>query len=92
MNTNSQEELEIDLREVFGVLMSRIWILILSGIFVAGGTAVFCKFVMTPIYHTTLYSQQHNKHRFFIGFGHRYTADAGLHRCDPEPSCCGAGN
>lgn len=53
MNTNSQEELEIDLREVFGVLMSRIWILILSGILFAGGTAVFCKFVMTPIYTST---------------------------------------
>lgn len=53
MNANSQEEIEIDLREIFGVLMSRIWIIILTGILFAGATGVFCKFVVTPQYTST---------------------------------------
>lgn len=53
MNTNSQDEIEIDLREIFGVLMSRIWLIILTGVLFAGVTGVFCKFIMTPIYTST---------------------------------------
>lgn len=53
MNTNAQEEIEIDLREIFGVIMSRIWIIILAGILFAGATGVFCKFIVTPIYTST---------------------------------------
>lgn len=53
MNTNSQDEIEIDLREIFGVLMSRIWLIILTGVLFAGVTGVFCKFIVTPIYTST---------------------------------------
>lgn len=53
MNTNSQDEIEIDLREIFGVLMSRIIPIILTGVLFAGVTGVFCKFIMTPIYTST---------------------------------------
>lgn len=53
MNTNSQDESEIDLREIYGVLMSRILPIILTGVLFAGATGVFCKFIMTPIYTST---------------------------------------
>lgn len=53
MNSNAQEELEIDLREIFAVLMSRLLLIILVGVIFAGGTGVFCKFIMTPIYTST---------------------------------------
>lgn len=53
MNSNSHEEMEIDLREIFAVLMSRLWLILLVGIVFAGGTGVFCKFVMKPIYTST---------------------------------------
>lgn len=53
MNAKSQDEMELDLLEIFGVLMSRLWLIILSGILFAGATGVFCKFVATPIYTST---------------------------------------
>lgn len=53
MNPNSQEEIEIDLREIFGLLMSRIWIIVLTGILFAGVAGVFFKFVVTPQYTST---------------------------------------
>lgn len=53
MNSNAQEELEIDLREIFAVLMSRLLLIILVGVIFAGGTGAFCKFIKTPIYTST---------------------------------------
>lgn len=53
MNAKSQDEMEIDLLEIFGVLLSRIWLILLAGVLFAGGTGVFCKFIMTPIYKST---------------------------------------
>lgn len=53
MNAKSQDEMEIDLLEIFGVLMSRIWLIVLAGVLFAGGTGVFCKFFVTPIYTST---------------------------------------
>lgn len=53
MNAKSQDEMEIDLLEIFGVLMSRIWLILLVAVVFAGGTGVFCKFIMTPIYTST---------------------------------------
>lgn len=53
MNTNSQDEVEIDLREIFGVLMSRLVLIVLTGILFAGTTGVFCKFIMKPVYTST---------------------------------------
>lgn len=47
------EEIEIDLRELFQVLLARVWIIIMAGIIFAGGTGVVCKFIMTPIYAST---------------------------------------
>lgn len=53
MNAKSQDEMEIDLREIFGVLLSRIWLILLVGVVLAGGTGVYCKFIATPIYTST---------------------------------------
>lgn len=53
MYQNNEDEIEIDLRELFFVLLSRIWMILLSGIIFAGGTCVVCKFIMTPIYAST---------------------------------------
>lgn len=53
MYQNEQDEIEIDLREIFHVLLSRIWIILLTGVIFAGGTGVICKFLMTPIYAST---------------------------------------
>ena len=53
MNAKSQDEMEIDLLEIFGVLMSRLWLIVLTGVLFAGAAGVFCKFVVTPIYTST---------------------------------------
>lgn len=53
MYQNGEDEIEIDLRELFHVLLTRIWIILLSGLIFAGGTGVVCKFIMTPIYAST---------------------------------------
>lgn len=53
MYHNDEDEIEIDLRELFHVLLSRVWIILLAGIIFAGGTGVICKFIITPIYSST---------------------------------------
>lgn len=35
MNAKSQDEMEIDLLEMFGVLMSRLWLIVLVGVLFA---------------------------------------------------------
>lgn len=53
MYHNEEDEIEIDLRELFHVLLSRVWIILLAGIIFAGGAGVICKFIITPIYAST---------------------------------------
>lgn len=53
MYQNNEDEIEIDLREVFHVLLSRMWMILLSGIIFAGAAGVVCKFIMTPVYAST---------------------------------------
>lgn len=53
VNTNNNEEIEIDLRELFGVLISR-WVIILAvGIICAVAAGVFTKLCITPMYQST---------------------------------------
>lgn len=53
MNTNNNEEIEIDLRELFGVLISH-WVIILAvGIICAVAAGVFTKLCITPMYQST---------------------------------------
>ncbi len=53
MEQNKNDEIEIDLREIFQLLLSRAWLILLVGFIFAAGTGIFCKFVATPIYSST---------------------------------------
>lgn len=47
------DEIEIDLREVFLILLGKIWLILLVGIFTAVVAFVFSTFVMEPVYEST---------------------------------------
>lgn len=53
MEQNVHEEIEIDLREIFQLLLSRLWIILLAAVIFAGTTGVVCKFLVTPLYRST---------------------------------------
>ena len=51
MNTNDRDdEIEIDLRDIFNLLRKKLWIVILSGLLFAISAGVVSKFVLTPMY------------------------------------------
>lgn len=50
MGTNQEDEIEIDLKELFYVLKRKIWIIILTGVVGAVGVGLFTALVMKPIY------------------------------------------
>ena len=47
------DEIEIDLREVFLILLGKLWLILLVGIFTAAIAFVFSQFVMEPVYEST---------------------------------------
>ena len=47
------DEIEIDLREVFLILLGKIWLILLVGIFTAAAAFAFSTFVMEPVYEST---------------------------------------
>lgn len=51
--TNQQDEIEIDLREIFGLIRSRIWIILIVGIIAAVAAGLGSKLLLTPIYTST---------------------------------------
>jgi capsular polysaccharide biosynthesis protein len=51
-NTN-EEEIEIDLREVFAILLGKIWIILMAGLGMALAAFLVCKFVFAPQYQST---------------------------------------
>ena len=53
MNTAERDEMEIDLRELFAVLKSKLWLMILIGLIVAAGAGVATKTLLTPQYEST---------------------------------------
>jgi capsular polysaccharide biosynthesis protein len=53
MGTNKNEEIEIDLVEVFYFLKSRLWVIILTGIIFASGFGLVSSFLITPMYAST---------------------------------------
>lgn len=53
MNTNEEYETEIDLLELFHVIIHKLWIIILSGILLATGFGLFTKFCISPKYDAT---------------------------------------
>jgi capsular polysaccharide biosynthesis protein len=53
MGTNKNEEIEIDLIDLFYFLKSRLWVIILSGIIFASGFGLVSSFLITPMYTST---------------------------------------
>jgi capsular polysaccharide biosynthesis protein len=54
MDTNAKnDEVEIDLKELFFVILGRIWIIIAIGIFCALCAGLYSKLVMKPLYTST---------------------------------------
>lgn len=52
-NTMNSEEIEIDLVELIGVLMSRLWMIVLFGALAGAFTYLMCVYVITPQYEST---------------------------------------
>lgn len=53
MGKNTNEEIEIDLIDIFYLLRARLWIIILSGIMIAAIAGSVSSFLITPIYTST---------------------------------------
>ena len=53
MEQNTNDEIEIDLLELFHLIRARIWIIILSGILTAVCAGLISSFLLTPIYTST---------------------------------------
>ncbi|MBE5963213.1 MAG: polysaccharide export protein [Lachnospiraceae bacterium] len=53
MNTTERDEVEIDLKELFNVLRSRLWMILLAAIVAAGITGSISKYMLTPVYEST---------------------------------------
>lgn len=53
METNRQDEIEIDLLEIFFLLKRRLWILLLTGIIFATGTGLITNYLIQPLYSST---------------------------------------
>ncbi len=52
-NASTSDEIEIDLREIFAVLLHYAWVIILSAIIVGAAAFALSKFVITPTYEST---------------------------------------
>lgn len=52
-NQRDYDEIEIDLLEIFHVLLSRIWLILSAGLFCALVCLILSKFVVTPTYEST---------------------------------------
>ena len=50
---NTDDEMEIDIKELFFVLLDRLWIMILAGVVLAGAAGVYTKNMVTPMYEST---------------------------------------
>ena len=53
MDNNTNDEIEIDLKDLFYLIKSRIWIILLAGIITASAAGLVSSFMLTPIYTST---------------------------------------
>ncbi|MGN1147557.1 MAG: YveK family protein [Lachnospiraceae bacterium] len=53
MEQNNTDEMEIDLREIFAVLLGWLWLILLVAILVGASAFAFSRFVITPTYEST---------------------------------------
>ena len=48
------EEVEIDLKELFFILLHHLWIIVLAGIVLAAGMFVYTRSFVTPLYRARI--------------------------------------
>lgn len=53
MDNHQNDEIEIDLRELFLVLVGKLWIIILSGVICVTAAGLITRFAVTPMYTST---------------------------------------
>ena len=53
MENNANDEIEIDLKDLFYLIKSKIWIILLAGIITASAAGLISSFMITPIYTST---------------------------------------
>lgn len=53
MGKNTNEEMEIDLVDIFYLIRARLWLIILSGLLLATVVGLYSSFLITPIYSST---------------------------------------
>lgn len=53
MEKNTNEEIEIDLIDIFYLIRSRLWIIILSAVILASASGLASSFLLTPMYTST---------------------------------------
>lgn len=53
MESNNEQDVEIDLKEIFVVLLDRIWIIIGAGVILAALAGIFTEVFITPMYSST---------------------------------------
>lgn len=52
-NRTGNDEIEIDLFEIFGILLNKFWLILSAGVFMALVCFVISKFLLTPTYEST---------------------------------------
>ena len=83
---NNNDEVEIDLGEVFHLLLSKLGVIILSGIVFCLAAVMGTMLLITPKYEsTTKIVQAGQQHTDQSGYPDKYITDQGLCGADQEP-------
>ncbi|WMJ85794.1 YveK family protein [Anaerocolumna sp. MB42-C2] len=53
MEKDNRDEIEIDLKELFFVLLDKVWIIVFAGIICALSAGIFTKILLKPVYEST---------------------------------------
>ena len=53
MEQKNEQEVEIDLKEIFIILLDRLWVIIFTGVLLAALTGIYTKVFVTPMYTST---------------------------------------
>ncbi len=94
-NQTRNDEIEIDLLEVFNILISRAWIIIGAGLLLSLTAFAISKFVLTPTYKSTTKIYILNKTESQtvtysdVQIDRKSAADKGLCGADQQPLCTG---
>ena len=86
--TNNNDEIEIDLGEVFHLVISKLGVIILSGILLGVLSIIGTMLFITPKYESTTKIMVLNKqdnNTLTSADADKYPVDQGLRGADPEP-------